>query len=202
MIHTATGAENSLLTKVFALTGAALLVSALTAFIVATTPSFMDAMVDRETGSQTWLGWTLLLAPLAMLLLFGRSRWGALGWVDLTRAGGILFMGLIALLVVMVVNLFLGSSALEFIIAGAGVVLFTLLTAYDVQQVKLNGGDAIDGALNLMCLVVGALAVGAVWGGVELLTDDDIRVREPLTPRIELVVEDNVVDTVYVYERP
>lgn len=53
------------------------------------------------------------------------------------------------------------------------------------------------------CAVVGAVIVGAAWGTVELITDDEVRVREPMKPsRIELVVEDNVVDTVFVYEIP
>ena len=51
-------------------------------------------------------------------------------------------------------------------------------------------------------LAIGAVVVGLIWGGVAFFTEDDIRVREPLVPRIELVVEDNVVDTVFVYERP
>lgn len=46
--------------------------------------------------------------------------------------------------------------------------------------------------------VIGAVAFIAA----EVLADDAIRVRQPITPRIELVVENNVVDTVYVYEKP
>jgi|JI10StandDraft_1071094.scaffolds.fasta_scaffold391506_2 hypothetical protein len=48
--------------------------------------------------------------------------------------------------------------------------------------------------------IAGAAVVGLIWGIVEWTTDDAIRVREPLTPRIELIVEDNIVDTVYVYD--
>ena len=194
-----TRTENSLLTRTFALTGAALLVSAATAFMVATTPTLMNALVDPVTRSQTWVGWCLLFAPLVMVLCTaGRKNWdgagavaflmafaavngttlsyvsleyggfaiaqafvcstglfvlmsfaGALGWVDLTRAGGVLLVGLVALLLVMIVNLFMGSAALDFLITGGGIVLFTLLTAYDVQQMKLNGGSAVLGALDL-----------------------------------------------------
>ena len=47
-------------------------------------------------------------------------------------------MGLIGLIVASVVNLFLGSSPLGWIISLVGVVLFTALTAYDVQRIQ-NG---------------------------------------------------------------
>lgn len=50
--------------------------------------------------------------------------------------------------------------------------------------------------------ILGALVVGLIWGAIEFFGDDSIRSDRPITPRLELVVEDNVVDTVYVYERP
>lgn len=51
-------------------------------------------------------------------------------------------------------------------------------------------------------MACGAVVVGLIWGGYELFNDDSIRSSEPITPRLEIVVHDNVVDTVYVYERP
>ena len=68
-------------------------------------------------------------------------------------------MGLIGVVIAMVVNMFLASSALHFIISVAGVLVFTGLTAYDTQQIKQDyyAGDgavvvekkAIMGALRL-----------------------------------------------------
>ncbi len=56
--------------------------------------------------------------------------------VDLTKFGSLLFMGLIGLLVASVINIFLGSSVLYWIITFAGIALFVGLTAYDTQWIK------------------------------------------------------------------
>ncbi len=55
---------------------------------------------------------------------------------DLTKMGSFLFMGLIGLIIAMVVNIFLQSSALEFAISALGVLIFVGLTAYDTQKIK------------------------------------------------------------------
>lgn len=55
---------------------------------------------------------------------------------SLAGMGSFLFMGLIGLVIAMVVNIFLGSSALQFAISVVGVLIFTGLTAYDTQQLK------------------------------------------------------------------
>jgi len=55
---------------------------------------------------------------------------------DLARMGSFLFMGVIGLILAMVVNIFLGSSAIEFAISILGVLIFTGLTAWDTQRIK------------------------------------------------------------------
>jgi uncharacterized protein len=55
---------------------------------------------------------------------------------DLTAIGSFLFMGLIGLLLAMVVNIFLGSPAVDFAISVIGVLIFTGLTAWDTQKIK------------------------------------------------------------------
>ena len=55
---------------------------------------------------------------------------------DLTKWGSFLIMALIGLIVVSVVNIFAHSTTLEWIISGAGVLIFIGLTAWDTQQVK------------------------------------------------------------------
>lgn len=60
--------------------------------------------------------------------------------------GNYLFMGLIGIIIASVVNIFLRSSGLYWIISVAGVLLFTGLTAYDVQRIKAwsdRAGDSI-----------------------------------------------------------
>lgn len=58
---------------------------------------------------------------------------------DLTKFGSLLMMGVIGILVAMVINFFLGSSQLDYIISIIGVMIFTGLTAYDVQKLKRIG---------------------------------------------------------------
>jgi hypothetical protein len=58
---------------------------------------------------------------------------------DLTKFGRILFMGVIGVLIAMVINFFLHSSQLDYIISIIGVMVFTALTAYDVQKLKRIG---------------------------------------------------------------
>ena len=55
---------------------------------------------------------------------------------DLSGWGSFLFMGLIGVILASVVNIFLGSSALQFAISVIGVLVFAGLTAYDTQQIK------------------------------------------------------------------
>ena len=55
---------------------------------------------------------------------------------DLSRIGSFLFMALIGLIIASLVNIFLHSSGLDWIISIAGVFIFVGLTAWDTQQVK------------------------------------------------------------------
>ena len=55
---------------------------------------------------------------------------------SLARWGSFLFMGLIGVIIAMVVNIFLQSSLMHFVISVAGVLVFVGLTAYDTQRIK------------------------------------------------------------------
>jgi FtsH-binding integral membrane protein len=55
---------------------------------------------------------------------------------DLAQFGSFLFMGLIGIVIASLVNIFIGSSALQFAISVIGVLVFTGLTAYDTQAIK------------------------------------------------------------------
>ncbi|MFC1746733.1 Bax inhibitor-1/YccA family protein [Candidatus Neomarinimicrobiota bacterium] len=79
---------------------------------------------------------------------------------DLTGWGSFLFMGLIGIIIASVVNMFIRSSQVHMIISYVGVLIFTGLTAYDVQRIKAmnvlgNAGteedtkEAVIGALRL-----------------------------------------------------
>jgi FtsH-binding integral membrane protein len=87
------------------------------------------------------------------------SLWGYTTKRDLTGMGTFLFMGVIGLIIAMVVNIFLQSSALQFAVSAIGVLVFSGLTAYDTQKIKemywegddvlVSGRKAIMGALTL-----------------------------------------------------
>jgi hypothetical protein len=87
------------------------------------------------------------------------SLWGYTTKTDLTGFGSFLFMGLIGIIIASVVNIFLQSSMMSWIVSVAGVLIFTGLTAYDTQWIKNNyiasddeataGKKAIFGALKL-----------------------------------------------------
>ena len=62
---------------------------------------------------------------------------------DLTGIGSFLFMGLIGIVIASIVNIFLQSSMMQFIISVVGVLVFVGLTAYDTQNIK-NEYDARD----------------------------------------------------------
>ena len=78
---------------------------------------------------------------------------------DLSGFGSFLFMGLIGIVIASLVNIFVGSSALQFAISIIGVIVFVSLTAYDTQRIKqiylesdtaeIAGKKAVLGALAL-----------------------------------------------------
>jgi FtsH-binding integral membrane protein len=84
------------------------------------------------------------------------AAWGYTTRTDLSRFGSFLVMGLIGIVLAGLVNLFIGSSALQFAVSVIGIVVFIGLTAWDTQRLKAmyqdNGGVgnlAILGALML-----------------------------------------------------
>jgi FtsH-binding integral membrane protein len=87
------------------------------------------------------------------------SLWGYTTKRDLTGMGTFLVMGVFGLIIAMLVNIFLQSSALQFAISAIGVLVFSGLTAYDTQKIKemyfegddvlVAGRKAIMGALTL-----------------------------------------------------
>lgn len=66
----------------------------------------------------------------------GMSLYGYTTKRDLSGMGSFLFMGLFGIIIAMVVNIFLQSSALHFVISVIGVLVFVGLTAYDTQRIK------------------------------------------------------------------
>lgn len=63
--------------------------------------------------------------------------------VDLSKFGPILMAGVIGLVVVSIINMFIGSDTLGYILGFVGIAIFTALTAYKVQEIK-RIGEGID----------------------------------------------------------
>ncbi len=84
---------------------------------------------------------------------------------DLSGWGSFLFMGLIGIIIASIVNIFLKSSNMYWIISMLGVFIFTGLTAYDVQKIKRMGEEGI------MSQGEGAIRKGAIMGALALYLD-------------------------------
>ncbi len=78
---------------------------------------------------------------------------------DLTGMGSFLFMGLIGIIIASLVNLFLASSAMAWVISVLGVVIFTGLTAYDTQKIKEMYLESDDGTAMGRKAIMGALSL-------------------------------------------
>jgi uncharacterized protein len=96
---------------------------------------------------------------IAAAMFLAMSLYGYTTKRDLTQFGAFLFMGLIGIIVASLVNLFLASSMLQFVISAVGVLVFVGLTAYDTQNIKemywegdtavMAGKKSVMGALRL-----------------------------------------------------
>jgi FtsH-binding integral membrane protein len=78
---------------------------------------------------------------------------------DLTKMGSLLFIGLIGIVIASLINMFLHNDGMDYIISILGVIIFTGLTAYDVQKIKNLGLQADDSTLSSKLGVMGALTL-------------------------------------------
>ena len=96
-------------------------------------------------------------------VMFGAfSLYGMFAKGDLTRWSRPLMMGLFGLIIVSILNIFMKSSGLEWIISIAGVALFSLLTIYDTFKLKqqyLTFNSNYDTAVNDNVAIFGALTL-------------------------------------------
>jgi uncharacterized protein len=90
------------------------------------------------------------------------SLWGYTTQRDISGWGSFLFMGLIGIVLAGLVNIFLKSSAMQFVIACVGVLVFAGLTAWDTQRLKteyIYGSGSMDGATVEKSAIMGALSL-------------------------------------------
>jgi FtsH-binding integral membrane protein len=78
---------------------------------------------------------------------------------DLSQFGSFLFMGLIGIVLASLVNIFIGSSALQFAISVIGVIVFIGLTAYDTQRIKEVYLASDPGDIMTKKAIIGALTL-------------------------------------------
>jgi uncharacterized protein len=83
------------------------------------------------TGASVARVFFISAATFAAMSLYGYTTQR-----DLSQLGSFLFMGLIGVVLASLVNIFIGSSALQFMISVIGVLVFTGLTAWDTQRIK------------------------------------------------------------------
>jgi hypothetical protein len=105
---------------------------------------------------------SVLAAGSSAAAVFGAAAiYGAVTKRNLAGLGPYLFMGLIGIIVASLVNLFIGWDTLSFVISVVGVVIFTALTAYDVQQIQSGNVAAWTQSMEK----------GAVMGAFKLYLD-------------------------------
>ena len=121
---------------VIAITGA---INKLSTF-AATSLFFLYAVLNGVVFSSIF--WAFELGSIAYTFAITAGVFGAMsiyGYLtsnDLTKMGSFLFMALIGLIITTIVNIFVGSSTLEWLISFAGVAIFIGLTAWDTQKIK------------------------------------------------------------------
>lgn len=89
----------------------------------------------------------------------GMSLYGYTTKRDLSGMGSFLMMGLIGIIIASIVNMFLASSALHFVISVVGVLIFVGLTAYDTQKIKSMFVEADGAEVMTKKAIMGALTL-------------------------------------------
>lgn len=93
--------------------------------------------------------------------MFGvMSVYGYVTRTDLSTAGNVAFMGLIGLIIASLINMFMQSTQFQLIISAVGVLIFTVLTAYDTQRLKMLASSLFaDRETVAKISVIGALTL-------------------------------------------
>jgi FtsH-binding integral membrane protein len=112
--------------------------------------SFATIFVIYSIGS-------IFTAFMGGAVLFGTmSLYGYFTKKDLTSVGSFMFVGLIAIVIASIINIFIGSTVLQMVISALAIVIFMGLTAYDTQNIRQivshdsdTGREEVLGALSL-----------------------------------------------------
>jgi FtsH-binding integral membrane protein len=142
---------------------------------------YMQAKINSVTAAQAqtrfWIFCGLMgLSMAAIFLVFTQasvaraffitgatfgamSLWGYTTKKDLTGMGSFMLMGMLGLMIASIVNIFLVSSMLQWVVSIGGVIIFTGLTAYQVQTIKETYAESSGPEANAKLAVWGALTL-------------------------------------------
>ena len=176
VIQSVNTAYRTLMGKVYLWMTLALAVTGLTSLYVASSPGLVQSIfASRGTF------WLLVIAELALVFILSARimkmsfstagimfalysvlngvTMSFIGFVtkkDLSSFGSFFTMALIGLIIASVVNIFLNSSVMYWIITYVGVLLFVGLTAYDTQKIKqmlIEYGDEVNDSTQKLALI-------------------------------------------------
>ena len=102
---------------------------------------------------------------IAAGMFVAMAAYGTVTKKDLSSMGSFLFMGLIGMVIAAVVNMIIGSPMISWVISAVGVLVFTGLTAYDVQKISRIGASGI------MDSGEAVIRKGAIMGALALYLD-------------------------------
>ena len=175
LVATATASNPQFMTAL--INGPTLLILVLAQLGVVIALSFLVNRVSAGVATGLFIGYSALTG-LTLSTLFLRYTTESIGIVffitagtfalvsvygyvtktDLTKVGNLAFMGLIGIIIASLVNMFLQSSALYWIVTYVGVIVFVGLIAYDTQRLKMMaGGMSADGEMQSKASIIGAL---------------------------------------------
>jgi len=99
---------------------------------------------------------SIVSAFMGAAILFGvMSVYGYFTKKDLSSIGQMMFVGLIAIIIASIVNIFIGSTVLQMVISALAIIIFLGLTAYDTQQIR----EAVSVDTSPVVEVTGALTL-------------------------------------------
>ncbi|MCW5730139.1 MAG: Bax inhibitor-1/YccA family protein [Alphaproteobacteria bacterium] len=114
----------------------------------------MAVLLHRYTGASVARAFFVTAATFGAMSLYGyTTKRNLTGW------GSFLLMGLIGIIIAAVVNMFLASAMMHFVISAVGVLVFTGLTAYDTQRIKSEFDEADPAELQNKRAIFGAVAL-------------------------------------------
>lgn len=106
------------------------------------------------TGASIALAFFITAGTFATMTIYGYTTKS-----DLSEVGQLMFMGLIGIIIASVINMFLKSEFMYWLISYAGVAIFIGLTAWDVQKLKLISQNAASEEEHKKLAIFGALTL-------------------------------------------